>query len=116
MEEEIKIIREELEHSTIIATVKTHWLDFEVYEITGWIDGTPVKTEYRSKDGVTDTLNIEDAEPYFKGFIKWDGCAELDLRTHICGYTTDIQEVLKTLYQIAKDHMENFDSDLANFK
>lgn len=44
------------------------------------------------------------------------GCSFKNWRHHMCGYSTQIQEILKCLYQIAKDNMDSFDEDLANFK
>jgi hypothetical protein len=68
---------------------KEHWVDFKVYDqITVDPDGTP---EFRSKaDEQSFTPKLDEAEVWFEGNMKWDGCSHLYLReldggTHLCG-------------------------------
>ena len=63
---------------TVKWVVEDHWADIEVYEITAIDDDGNLypKKDYTSSEQLV--RNIEDAETYLEGFIKWDGCSELD--------------------------------------
>lgn len=95
---------------------------FRVYDVTmtGGLDlegnGDPIYY-YRYKDGHTDGLDFNEAEPEYEGFIKWDGCIDFNSSVHFCGYreTLIIGEIIKDLYQLASENIEGFDEDLADF-
>ena len=63
-----------------------HWVDFRIYEIVT-IDRKPMF----NKNGYTGfgewVENLEDAQIYLVGFLKWDGCCEFEIKDHVhfCG-------------------------------
>ena len=64
------------------------WMDFEVFEVSG-LEGEGGPKLYDQKDWQRSgdvVPSINDAEPYCTGYIKWDGCAEIDFESHhFCG-------------------------------
>lgn len=74
-------------------TYESHWADVEVYEIVARSEGDVRgvfdvphfnRAGYMSSDDQVE--EIHGAEKYINGFIKWDGCAELDQgNPHWCG-------------------------------
>jgi hypothetical protein len=66
-----------------------HWADITVYDKVGYEPGEPPKALYLRKgwkDSADHVYHIDEAQPYLTGFVKWDGCAELDQGTpHWCG-------------------------------
>jgi hypothetical protein len=64
-----------------------HWTDLKVYEITSrTIDGMPSFDRAGATSWPDPVDSIDDAEIYLKGYIKWDGCSELDQGCpHWCG-------------------------------
>lgn len=70
--------------------VRDHWADVEVFEVVATGDSnSPDKKFFELKDwqrSGDDTEDIEKAGPYLTGFVKWDGCTELDQgQPHWCG-------------------------------
>lgn len=67
-------------------SVSDYWADVEAFEIQGLDDDGPAFLTagwQNSGDLATDT---DAAEKYLHGFVKWDGCTELDMgRPHWCG-------------------------------
>lgn len=72
----------------LVWSVSDHWADVKVYEILARDENAePVfaHREWKSLpgDSVTD---VSEAEVYCEGYVKWDGCAELDQGApHWCG-------------------------------
>ena len=65
------------------------WMDFETFEVAG-IEGDEGGTKlYDRKDwqkSGDEVASIDDAQVYCSGYIKWDGCAEIDFGSHhFCG-------------------------------
>ena len=61
-------------------------VDFQVFETRVYDDGngSSHKFIYVNDDGDIDfTADISKAEPYVEGFIKWDGCSEVDFQRNI---------------------------------
>ena len=55
-------------------------------------------------------LNFEgfnrDLEPFFSGFIKWDGCMEIhDLNYHFCHKDDVLQRIVDTIYVVGEKIM-----------
>lgn len=81
------------------------WIDFVVYEIPCLIEDKP---QYNIK-GYTGsgeyTEFYEIAEVYISGYLKWDGCCELDFNDakHFCGFNSAmiLARIINSLYQIA---------------
>ena len=63
---------------TVVAEVRSHYVEFRVYDIEGW-EVSPVQKPLWTRAGATghpdpvDTL--EESEPYLHGSVKWDGCS-----------------------------------------
>lgn len=74
---------------TIRWAYSSHWTDVAVFEKVGTEMSEPPRALYHRKDwsDSSDTVyHIDEAEPYLEGFVKWDGCTELDMgRPHWCG-------------------------------
>ena len=64
-----------------------HWADVEVFEIVGRDDSGKMYFERKGAMQSMDQVEtIDEAQPYLEGFIKWDGCAELNQgNPHWCG-------------------------------
>lgn len=61
-------------------------VDFEAYELYTYDngEGEPLKFMYFDDNGSQHwTSDVSKAEPYVKGFIKWDGCSEVDFARNI---------------------------------
>lgn len=65
-------------------SVSDHWADVTAYKVVSF-EGE--KAFFEVKDDCSEhTDDTTKAEVYLKGFIKWDGCAELDQGCpHWCG-------------------------------
>ena len=72
-------------------TVDDYWASVEVYEIVS-IECETERILFPAVDcrvlPFDNTDNIDEAEKYLEGYVKWDGCTELDQgRPHWCGPT-----------------------------
>jgi hypothetical protein len=67
----------------------SHWADVEVYEYIGEEVSNPPRKFFNRKNWVSSpdpVYSIDEAEPYLTGYIKWDGCSELNIGCpHWCG-------------------------------
>lgn len=62
------------------------WANVTAYKMEGTIKGKPQFPREGAWGGPDWVEEIEKAEPYLKGFVKWDGCTELDMdQPHWCG-------------------------------
>lgn len=68
-------------------TYQTHWTDFKAYRIIGrTLDGIPQFQKEGASTAPTFFTDEKGAEVYAEGYIKWDGCNEIDWgRNHLCG-------------------------------
>lgn len=87
-----------------------HWADVEVFEIIARDEGNLPMYELKGARVLPSdsTTEPDDAEPYLKGFVKWDGCAELDMgRPHWCGGASFKKhcDLLKHIYHRAFELM-----------
>jgi hypothetical protein len=95
-----------------------HWIDFAVYEVFA-VEEQPVKgrllfTNSYTQSGNHPTTELPDAEKFFTGFVKWDGCSEWDLGSHhFCSVkeAEDIGRLLRRLYEFAAQWMPSNDFD-----
>jgi hypothetical protein len=67
---------------SVVAEIHRHRVDFAIYDISGYAVGETVGVydvpEYPSVGQVSSmhtTANLEDAEVYLHGEVKWDGCS-----------------------------------------
>lgn len=94
----------------------THYMVFECYELVFYHDCLP---HYHVKDytcGTDVTSDLEKAQIYLSGQIKWDGCADLyfdeqeNAALHFCGIkdARRISCLIERLYEIAKELIEHW--------
>lgn len=99
-----------------------HSVDFKIFPAweTTTIATGRVELNYQksgahfSPDPIVD---IEDAEVFLEGFLKWDGCINYRFPTqdqcmlHGCGSETgaDLKEVFDTIYRLAQELIPKFD-------
>jgi hypothetical protein len=87
-------------------------LDVEVYEYWNVDDDTGTTMHFKPRECEPD---INKAEIYIRGFIKWDGCFDLDFRErglHFCGkkHACRLGALMEGIYQLAVEMMpENAD-------
>lgn len=88
-----------------------HGFDFEVYEQVGF-EQNPITKEYDvpiyEREGATESGDyseneLEDAQPYLTGMIKWDGCSHFYFGNegyiHLCGLD-QIEKLQKVLQRL----------------
>lgn len=96
----------------VVWSVLPHWADVEVYEITSRQESAPL---FHRKDAPTTPDNvpgIEQADKYLTGYLKWDGCNELDQGCHhFCEEEQLIKHclLLRYLWQRAHELMDSSD-------
>ena len=76
------------------------FVEFEAYDVYPHDDGDgkPLKFMYFDDKGVqhwTNDVTKAESEPYVKGFIKWDGCSEVDFarNIHSCEGRADLVRI-----------------------
>jgi hypothetical protein len=101
---------------TIKADYKEYHIDFYVYRnMTYGLDADENDSVVWLKKNGTwqeETSNIEEAETYVHGFIKWDGCSnweynkDSDIMIHFCGSNEAefAAKVIPLCYKIASEH------------
>lgn len=76
-------------------------VNFYAYQIVGVIDPGINEDEddypeiYVYDDDITD---IEKATPFAHGYVKWDGCVQIELSQHLCGWNRNIEYLIRDLY------------------
>lgn len=79
------VISEQIYHNeqwgfTVVATAYAYHIDYKIYEVAGWAEGS-IKGKYdkpvwsKPDDQYTSTDNLEEAALYLHGSVKWDGCS-----------------------------------------
>lgn len=82
---------------------KCYCVNFKVYEIRSiGDDGTLYYGEYGG-----DEKEFNPEYTYAQGNIKWDGCMEIDLSNHFCGWSPIFGEIFKDVYLQADDIMDS---------
>lgn len=81
---------EDIEFYFRIKNSSTVSVEFEAYELYHYDngEGKSLKFMFFDKEGIQHWTNdLSKAEPYVTGFIKWDGCSEVDFmrNIHSCG-------------------------------
>ena len=72
----------------MVWSVSDRWADVTAYEITerDMEENIPMFDRKGDDTGMDQIETHEDAEEYLSGFVKWDGCTELDMgQPHWCG-------------------------------
>lgn len=88
------------------------WADVEVFEVAALCGDDGQRPEFERKGamhGGDTTENLEEAEPYLSGYIKWDGCLELAFSDHMCGGFFFAQHILlmEFLWKRSRQIMKN---------
>ena len=83
----------------------TH-VDFRAYEIVEWDDDGPIYPREGSQTSMDDVRDLERAERYLVGTVKWDGCTHVtfgneDGYLHLCGCRSvgQLANTLSTIYE-----------------
>lgn len=104
----------------------SHWLcneyvmGFECYKIVGF--GEDNERWYEGLEDSDNTTDIDKAQKYLSGEIKWDGCSNMKFdeqekcMLHFCGThrLKQLSGLFKTLYEIAGKEIKH--ADLKNFE
>ena len=86
---------------------RVSWINWELFEHTAWdmegkLLGYPLLTE---RGGYEYTLDLDRAEVAAGGYVKFDGCLEVELDEHYCGPVglADMLEALRRIYPTAAE-------------
>lgn len=63
---------------TVEARVHSHWVEFNIYEVIGWVQGPDGEWNvptWISKDETRYDVPIDEARVFAHGSVKWDGCS-----------------------------------------
>lgn len=103
---------------TLRWAILPHWVDVVAFEKIGTECSDPPKTLYQRKGATIspDTVyHIDEAEPYLEGYVKWDGCTELNQgQPHWCGLSGYKKhcDLLQYIYIRSQQLMDRADPDL----
>lgn len=93
----------------LVWTYAEHWCDVKVYEVeTRGNDGAPGFHRRDAPCSPDPVPDIADADTYLEGYVKWDGCAELNQGCpHWCGPADFVKhcELLRYIYTRANELM-----------
>lgn len=91
----------------LVWSVQDHCASVEAYKVECFdIEGNPLFWRDGSPHNGDATPDYEDAESYLEGFVKWDGCTELNQgQPHWCG-PEDYKKHFKLLEHIYKRSFE----------
>ncbi len=93
---------EDLERFRLVWSVEDHWADVKVFEITSHaVDASPLFAKEDDIGIIALVESVDEARPYLTGYVKWDGCAELNQGCpHWCGpdYFKRHCDLLKHIY------------------
>lgn len=101
---------------------ESHSAEFVVYEIVAH-DGDDGTACFEVADGSGDewTDDLEEAEVFLSGFIKWDGCSNWDFKTdacmkHFCGRddANGLGRLMDRMYALAEEHMPRYNKEIAS--
>lgn len=113
--EEVKTVKHFINDNEFLIICKSkwngdnwNWIDFLVYEIPAVsVQESPIpQFNIKGYTGSGEyTEDYEKAEVYISGFLKWDGCCEMDFNdaSHFCGFKSAmiLARIVESLYQIA---------------
>ena len=105
---------ENIEFYFRIKNSSTHCVDFEAYELYHYDDGNGRALKFQYYDGgdYKYTSDADKCEPYVKGFIKWDGCSEVNFaqNIHSCGGRRALVRLGELFENIFKEAQPMMDS------
>ena len=95
-------------------------VSFTVYAVAGW--GVDNSKSFSTPEG-SSTERTEDAAVFAKGYLKWDGCMELEQDQsddtgdvwHFCGKedASTLSELIDMIYVFGAEKIEKWDADTA---
>ncbi len=103
---------------TVVISPREYIVEFWVYEITGRThDGNRSYEKDEKFPCITD--NVEEADVYFQGSVKWDGCSNFhflgqdDYLQHVCDKDgiRKISEMMLRCYDLGKEFVNNWEGD-----
>lgn len=112
----------DIEDYRIHYTPGDYHMEFTAFEIIGkYEDGKPLFHKANYQDGGDMVESASEAQPYFSGSIKWDGCANVQFdeqescMLHFCGLkdALKIANMIKAVYDLAAIHIKHYHKDLA---
>lgn len=72
-------------------------VNFYAYQIAGVImDDEGEETDVYIYDN--DATDLTKVTPFAHGYVKWDGCMQIDLSQHLCGWDRSIDYLLRDIY------------------
>ena len=103
-----------------IINVFEHRMEFKVFEYTEFTGPNGHGEQYPSLRGVSsddDTEDIYNAQSYFEGTIKWDGCCNViysdqnNCMLHYCGISDyrESHNMIEGLYNYASENIPSWD-------
>lgn len=100
-------------------SVLPYWMDFRCLKVVA-TDGDGGPPCYHDAD-YHFTDDPAKALPYLEGSLKWDGCMNVTIHEdgvmmHFCGLdgVKHMAATLERLYRLGAEHMERFDSEMAD--
>jgi hypothetical protein len=129
MNKTVEIIETEINHIMYVLKFKInpehlYSVEVEAYTVTGevlrenFVDYDPPKKTYERVGATSSndtTYSLEDAKRTFEGWIKWDGCSDIQFfpdemgNNHFCGKASAVN--LGLLVSEAYDHAATFMGD-----
>ena len=107
----------------IYFTPDDYSIGFIVLDVTGWAcDQTTFQNKAPLFGDNGTSENPDDATPLVQGYVKWDGCMDVDIggddisyRNHFCGLedALRLERVVRAVYALAEQHIPQFDKELA---
>ncbi len=97
-------------------------MEFAAFEIIGkYEDGKPLFHKLNYENGGDMVESASEAQPYFSGSIKWDGCANVQFdeqencMLHFCGQkdALKIAGLIQAVYALAAIHVKNYNKEIA---
>lgn len=105
---------------SVKATVHSHYVDYAGYYHEGYSpDGTPMFTERGALTHPSPVETMDEAEPYFHGSVKWDGCSNWNFdeqercMLHGCSKSdiVNLGLILGECWEWTKELLPNFSGD-----
>lgn len=98
----------------------SHSAEYRVAEVASQDDDDPNDINYGDV-GQGWTKSIDEAEALIRGWIKWDGCCDLDIgegdsyQLHFCGHKNAriVGRAIDAIYDLAAKHIPHWGAELA---
>ena len=114
-EEDFSIVFDYVDMSAELSGGLTTMINFRGAYCVRWSrpnGETGIEYEIDGSEYTVDFNEAFDKNPFFSGFIKWDGCMEIDMTHHFCGHSNLFQRVVDLIYSGA---VTIFDEEQNNY-